>query len=155
MPLITSYIGIDPGFSSGGIVVIDVYPSQVHELRLSSATESEIGEFFAGLYPRQYFAVIEQVASRPGQGVSSTFKFGQGYGFLRAMLIAHKIPFLTKTPATWQKEYIPVIKDEAQPARKKRLRAVAQRLFPQAGVVAEIADAYLLAHYTKYKVQWT
>lgn len=47
-------------------------------------------------------ATLEFVRAMPRQGVSSTFKFGWGYGGLRMALIATGIPFEEVTPAKWQ-----------------------------------------------------
>lgn len=47
-------------------------------------------------------AVIEKVHSMPGQGVSSTFKFGQGYGSLMGITAALNIPVELVTPQRWK-----------------------------------------------------
>jgi crossover junction endodeoxyribonuclease RuvC len=46
--------------------------------------------------------VIEKVHSMPGQGVSSTFKFGQGYGALLGITAALSIPTELVTPQRWK-----------------------------------------------------
>ena len=48
-------------------------------------------------------AVIEKVHSMPGQGVSSTFSFGTGYGQLQGLLAGLGIPFELVTPQAWKK----------------------------------------------------
>jgi crossover junction endodeoxyribonuclease RuvC len=47
-------------------------------------------------------AIIEKVASMSGQGVASTFKFGQGYGALLGIVAALKIPTELATPQRWK-----------------------------------------------------
>lgn len=49
-------------------------------------------------------AVLERVSARPGQGVSSMFKFGQGLGQLEMAVIMAGIPLHYITPQTWRKE---------------------------------------------------
>jgi len=62
-------------------------------------------------------AVVEQVASRPGQGVASTFKFGTSYGVVLGVLGALEIPVTHVTPATW-KRAVGVTADKGSSRRK-------------------------------------
>jgi crossover junction endodeoxyribonuclease RuvC len=48
-------------------------------------------------------AFVEQVSVRPGQGISSGFKFGVGYGGLLGALTARGIPHTLLRPQAWQK----------------------------------------------------
>ena len=50
-------------------------------------------------------AVIEQVASRPGQSSVATFRFGMGYGALIACVAANKTPMYFVTPSKWKKYF--------------------------------------------------
>jgi crossover junction endodeoxyribonuclease RuvC len=50
-------------------------------------------------------AVIEQVAAMRGQGVSSMFRFGEGYGHLQMACAACKLPLKYVTPASWKKHF--------------------------------------------------
>lgn len=47
---------------------------------------------------------LEQVGSMPGQGVSSTFNFGQTYGGIRGVLAGLRIPITMVTPAKWTRD---------------------------------------------------
>jgi crossover junction endodeoxyribonuclease RuvC len=47
-------------------------------------------------------AIVEKVHSMPRQGVSSTFKFGQGYGALLGITAAMGIPTELVTPQRWK-----------------------------------------------------
>lgn len=47
--------------------------------------------------------IVEKVHSMPGQGVSSTFKFGQGYGAILGISAALSIPIELVTPQAWKK----------------------------------------------------
>ena len=49
------------------------------------------------------FAVVEQVGARPGQGVSSMFRFGQAYGTILGVIGALAIPVRHVSPAKWKK----------------------------------------------------
>jgi Holliday junction resolvasome RuvABC endonuclease subunit len=98
-------------------------------------------------------AVIEHVHAMPKQGVSSTFKFGVGYGGLRMALIAASIPFEEVTPRTWQKALGVVVrkKTETKTQFKNRLKAKAQQLFPRESITLKTADALLIAEYCRRK----
>lgn len=50
-------------------------------------------------------AVLEKVAARSGQGVTSMFRFGTNYGEHRGMMAALNIPFIEVTPQVWKKDY--------------------------------------------------
>ena len=49
------------------------------------------------------FAVVEQVSARPGQGVSSMFRFGQSYGTVLGVIGALAIPVRHVSPAKWKR----------------------------------------------------
>jgi crossover junction endodeoxyribonuclease RuvC len=48
--------------------------------------------------------VIEQVASMPGQGVSTTFTFGRAYGTLEGVMQSFRWPVAHITPAVWKRK---------------------------------------------------
>jgi hypothetical protein len=80
----------------------------------------------------------------PGQGVSSSFKFGMSYGSLRMALIAHSIPFESVTPQAWQKSLHCLSGGD-----KNRTKARAQQLFPNQKVTHATADSLLIAEYIR------
>jgi len=148
----TSFIGIDPG-QSGGLAqldsegVVSLNPMPVTERDIFEWFDPWIGEPFA--YP---FACIEKVHAMPQQGVSSTFKFGVGYGGLRMALIAAGVPFEEVTPRAWQKALgIPPrkVKRESKTLFKSRLKAKAQQLFPQERITLKTCDALLIMEYCR------
>ena len=49
--------------------------------------------------------VIERASARPGQGISSTFKFGAAYGALRAVAAALGVPTRIVAPTTWKRHW--------------------------------------------------
>jgi len=68
-------------------------------------------------------AVIEGVHSMPGQGVSTTFKFGRAFGTVEGIVAALGIPSELIAPHTW-KQKVGVSKEKASS------RALAARLWP-------------------------
>lgn len=69
------------------------------------------------------FVVIEKVHAMPGQGVTSMFNFGKGYGRLEGVIKANFLPLEYVTPQTWKKKL-------GVPADKKLSRLRASELFP-------------------------
>jgi crossover junction endodeoxyribonuclease RuvC len=156
------FIGIDPG-NSGSIAVIDDSTGTVDFMKCKE-TESDLFRFLSdeicdcpATLNMFGFALIERVSSMPGQGVSSTFKFGQSYGFLRGILIASGIPFEEVTPQKWQKVFglIRKSKAESNTDKKNRHKAKAQQLFPSVKITHANADALLIAEYCRRTKQQT
>ena len=52
---------------------------------------------------RSASAVLEAVSAMPGQGVSSTFHFGESVGVVLGVLGALQLPVRMVTPAKWKK----------------------------------------------------
>lgn len=133
-------LGIDPG-KSGGMALLDSSADQPNYTKLSG-TEADTAMFLR--FAHVDFALIEKVHSMPKQGVSSTFTFGQSYGFLRGCLIALGIPFEEVTPRKWQAAMGCLSKGD-----KNVTKARAQQLFPSVKVTHAIADALLIAEYCR------
>ena len=132
------YVGCDPG-KSGAIAVVSQDGLHIDHVKLTE-TETDVWRF---LYDHSLGrAWLERVASRPGQGVSSVFKFGTSYGFLRGILTATQVRWEEVTPPVWQR----VMKCRSG-GDKKITKAAAQRLFPDVKVTHAIADALLIAEY--------
>ena len=72
---------------------------------------------------RPDIAVVELVASRPGQGVASVFKFGCGFGMVRGVIAASGVPLHLVSPAKWKRHF-------ALDSDKEKSRALALRLWP-------------------------
>jgi crossover junction endodeoxyribonuclease RuvC len=93
-------------------------------------------------------AFVEYAAARPGQGVSSMFKFGVTYGATKMALAAVGVPYTVVTPDKWKLAVgVPTGADK----EASRLRAL--QLFPEqaAGLARKKdharADAMLIAFY--------
>ena len=84
----------------------------------------------------------------PGQGVASSFKFGQGFGHLEMALTASGIPHTYVAPQKWQKELQCLTKGD-----KNVSKARAQQLFPHIKVTHAIADALLIAEYCRRTIK--
>ena len=72
---------------------------------------------------RPDLAVVELVASRPGQGVASVFKFGCGFGIVRGVIAASGVPLHLVSPGKWKRHF-------GLDADKEKGRALALRLWP-------------------------
>ena len=92
-------VGVDPGFSGA----IAHYCTRTKDLDVvdmptilnnRGKIEIDIHSLLHLLEPeaKDRMAVIEQVASRPGQSSVATFRFGMGYGALIACVAANKTP---------------------------------------------------------------
>lgn len=150
------YIGVDPG-QVGGIASICVGTRlQIVEAVPMPATELDVWMVLENVDWKDAQgckAIIEKVHSFPGQGVSSTFKFGVGYGGLRMALTASRIPFEAISPNRWQRGLgiRPKKKSETTARWKNHLRGIAQQLFPKVDVTLKTADALLIAEYCRRK----
>jgi hypothetical protein len=138
------YIGIDPGYS-GGMALLSA-DGVLWAACKCDMTESDVADklrrWTSGPHPCK--AVIEKVHSMPKQGVSSSFKFGMSYGFLRGLLVGLKIPFEEVSPQRWQK-YMQCLTH----GDKNVSKAKAQQLFPSVKITHATADAILLAEYLR------
>lgn len=99
-------MGIDPGVS-GAIAFF--YPEQdrvaVYDMPSANNVVSgaEVARLCNAFTPKM--AMIEAVHAMPGQGVSSTFKFGQSYGIAIGAVSACLIPLHFVTPQRWKKHF--------------------------------------------------
>ncbi len=82
---------------------------------------------------RPTVAVIEAVGARPGQGVSSMFKFGQAYGTLLGVIAACGIPLYRTPPTRWKKHF-------QLGADKEQARARAIAFWPSSAAFARKKD---------------
>jgi len=144
-------IAIDPGMS-GGIVLGNELTGKIFKSIPMPSTETDIANIFQNAQRNLTAGIIENVHSFPKQGVASSFKFGQGYGFLRGCLISRKIPFLEVAPQRWMGHFGMKRKDnETKTQYKNRLRGLAQQYFPVEDVTLKTADALLLFKYYLYE----
>jgi len=146
-------IGLDPGASGGIAFIPDNLPAKAWTVKMPE-TLADLWEIVNEHNPaerlRHYdevtsvHACLEKVHSMPGQGVASSFKFGQGFGGLEMALTAAKIPCTYVTPQKWQKEL-----GCLTGGNKNISKSRAQQLFPHIKVTHAIADALLIAEYCR------
>ena len=159
------YIGIDPG-KNGGIGAIysngdmmkdykyQAYAVKCPETVMDMAQElSDIKRDFSGLTDKNEHEAklaIEKVHAFPGQGVTSMFTFGKGYGQWLGIIATLGIPYVEITPYSWQKYYGKLPKDRK--LKKNTLKHYAQQRFPDLKPTLVTADAILIANWL-YKVE--
>ena len=137
------FIGVDPGLS-GAIAAIKDGVAKIKVCRCDT-TETDLANFLLDLsWKGNCWAFIERVSAMPGNGVSSMFKFGRSYGFLRGILIATGISFEEVNPVKWQSVMGCRTKGD-----KNVSKARAQQLFPAEKIIHANADAILIAEYCR------
>lgn len=77
--------------------------------------------------PYRLFAVLELAQAMPQQGVSSTFKTGQGFGLVEMALVGVGIGYEIVKPSDWMKA---VLKNTSGDSTKAKSLTLASRLFP-------------------------
>lgn len=144
-------IGIDPGNTGAIAFLYDRQDLLVYDMPLmvngkkQQVDPYKLKEIFTHNIKAGQVAILEKVHAMPGQGVTSMFNFGMGYGVIQGVLAACDIPFILSAPQQWKKAagLIGKGKDEA--------RVLAQRLYPDAplGRKKDIgrADAILIARF--------
>ena len=162
-------VGVDPGKSGGiawitpnRVITATSMPEGEEELRQLVESIEEVAE---DLSPArgdvEVFVFIEQVGVMPGQGISSAFTFGTGFGMLRQAFSIFPREFIR--PQVWQKglQIPPTDKKggESKPQYKDRLRMKARQLFPKLGcwdwglgAQRSVCDAILIAEYGRRKL---
>jgi crossover junction endodeoxyribonuclease RuvC len=100
---------------------------------------------------RPDLAIVELVASRPGQGVASVFKFGCGFGMVRGVIAASGVPLHLASPGKWKRHF-------GLDADKEKSRALALRFWPTRSDIFGLkkyhgrAEAALLARYAAERI---
>lgn len=139
-------VGIDPG-KGGGIAL--VYADGTAEAYKMPETERDLLDLFLELWTRWGYssktpvAVVEVVHAMPGQGVTSMFTFGRGYGAVRMAALACGFRLQEVQPATWQKMLGCRTKGDKNVSKRR-----AQELFPTVKKIGHAtADALLIAEW--------
>lgn len=150
MPLDTQAVvmAIDPGLN-GAYAVLDAADRVVEASELPRFSKSLDAAALADLIRRHdpALVVVERVASRPGQGVHSTFLFGQTFGTVIGVVQAHGVRLGFVTPAKW-KGHFRLLKQNKDAARE-----YAARTYPAFAPELKLkkhhgrADAILIARY--------
>ena len=125
-----NYIGIDPG-KKGFACIYNGYGYEHYPLfttQKSNQINVELVERLRELVKQDTICVIESVHAMPGQGVSSSFTFGMGFGMVIGVVQAIGIPYELVTPTKWQREMVSAA-DKSESTKKTSLNA-AVRLHP-------------------------
>ena len=157
------YIGIDPG-KNGGIGAIysngETYAVKCPETVQDMADELDniiitketckITNIKTLTGMNKPTLAIEKVHAFPGQGVTSMFNFGKGYGQWLGIIATMGIPYIEVSPFKWQKYYgkLPRVRKD----RKALLKHYAQQRFPELKPTLVTTDAILIANWL-YKVE--
>lgn len=106
-------IGIDPGLTGAIAALHDGARPALHDMPLmrrrakgSQLNAAELAALLREIRSRcpgaTVHAVIEDVAARPGQGVTSMFRFGESLGVIRGVVCALGIPLTQVAPTRWK-----------------------------------------------------
>lgn len=153
-------VGIDPG-KTGAMVVL--YPDgsatayRVPLIKLKGKEQPAWTTWFdlwsvALRTIEPDLVVLESVAARPGQGVTSMFNFGQTLGFARAIACSANCRVELVTPSVWKSKLGLLNSDKN--ASREQARQLMPSLAPELTRVKDdgVADAALLAHYGRQHI---
>ena len=114
----TAYIGIDPGQTGGLALVsargelVDVQRMPVIDTEVSGLLLAALLHDWQDMMGDAVKVIIEQVGSMPGQGVSSTFKFGKNFGVALGVVQAIGFPMERVRPQQWKPTFTLIGKDK-------------------------------------------
>lgn len=142
-------VGIDPG-QAGGIAIFSGKGQSAYRMPDTERDVYDLLENVEGENDAYISVFLESVHSMQGQGVSSSFKFGRGYGFLRGIITALKYPLHDVSPQRWQKALGCLSGGDKNVTKQK-----AQQLFPKLKITHATADSLLIAEYGRRQMmQW-
>ena len=104
-------IGIDPGqtgaiaaISDGMVVALYDMPTMTRlHGKGQQVDPSSLSSVLLEIPGTRRLVYLEAVAAMPGQGVSSTFRFGESVGIVLGVCGALQLPVYWVTPAIWKK----------------------------------------------------
>ena len=143
------FIGIDPG-KSGAVAIINKKSECVHLFDCPvNGKDIDIQNIVQELegFKENVFCVIEKSQAMPGQGVTSMFNYGVGYGIYKGVLTTLRIPFEEIQPKKWKSDF-------SLDSDKNKSIVKAKQLFPsEAGKILKSkdgrAEALLIAEYAR------
>ena len=151
------FVGIDPG-NKGGIAIIAnngvyVFPMPTITSKGKESLDGQRIREILSAWQEGSLVFLEKVGAMPGQGVTSMFNFGQGFGMLKGILVGLEIPYELITPQAWKKAMLAgTVKDKGAAIIK------AKQLFPSVDLRPTVrckkdsdgmAEALLLAEYAR------
>ena len=103
-------LGVDPGLT-GALAILNLKEGWLHNV-IDMPTQKRgarsdldllaLAAFFGNHAHLIKYAVVEDVASAPKQGVVSMFTFGKVTGIVVGMIAAHYIPVYYVKPSVWK-----------------------------------------------------
>jgi len=155
------FIGIDPGLQGALVAINENYtvlgkfkaPILKNEKGKNLYDVPQMVEILKQFNPN--LVVLEKSQAMPGQGVSSMWAIGRGYGLWEGIIAALGYPYKLVHPKTWQKE---ILKDYDKSDTKQASTLYAGRTFPNESFKAtdrctkidnNITDAVCMAVYAK------
>jgi len=150
-------VGIDPGLSgalayiSDKIIHVRPMPTLKSTKTKRMMDEQRICQFLEKRKGVIQHVFIEKISAMPGQGVTSMFNFGTGWGLLRGICVGLHLPYTLVHPITWKKV---ICRD--MPKGKDVSILIAKRLWPNVSLHPTdrskkdsdgMADALCIAEY--------
>jgi len=153
------FIGIDPGLQGAiGIIhdgQVEAFSMPTHRSgRRKVLDESKITALLLRARARgDVIAGIEESHAIRGQGITSTFSTGHGFGFMKGALAGLGIPYQIVNAKTWQRYFFQNIRGQDT---KTLSYQTASRLFPEieltgprGGIRDGKCDALLICEYVR------
>ena len=110
-------IGIDPGYKTGAVAIINDDFAEVHDLPTfeeGGINCIELMEILTDFDDVDHI-IIEKVGPMPKQGVVSMFKLGFGFGQILSAAALSRSPYSLVTPVVWKRAMnLPRDKDAAR-----------------------------------------
>ncbi len=141
-----TFLGVDPG-KSGAMALVGEDGEHIGHVKLKE-TPRDVWDWLSGHVESISYAVIEHVNAMPGQGVSSSFKFGENFGMCKGILIASSVRFELARPQRWMKNQGCMTRGDKNVTKNR-----AQQLWPNVKITHAIADALLIADYARKRRQ--
>jgi len=149
-------IAIDPG-KNGGIVwqqlgSVMAYPMPDTDGDILELIETAI--VAAHTEGNEVICYLEHVggyAGGAGAPGSAMFNFGMGFGFIKGAIMSHRVRLELVKPQIWQKYFhLGTASSCASKTEwKNKLKAEAQRRFPECKVTLKTADALLILDWAR------
>ena len=145
-------LGVDPGFT-GALAFLNLSTKKIDgvfdmpllgEGKRRKLNPAEL-TFLLDLFSTK-FVVLEKVWSMPGEGVSSSFKFGNGFGLLQGIFAAQGLTVFTPSAPVW-KSALGLTRDKKASLEKARSLFPAQNESLRRVKDHGRAEAMLLAHF--------
>lgn len=136
MSKIETYMAVDPGINGALCIMIGdnpvVYDTPTIIIEKGAGKKKKkvkihdfaaVSDLLRPFYGQEVKFFLEKVSTRPGEGVVSSFNFGQSYALWKASSYCFRFQFHEATPTVWKKAYPELITQEIQD-KKEELKAM-------------------------------